>query len=117
MLNLTQHSATPEQLAQGVIEPSHQDAYCIKKWLTFDTLPTTEEISERAMFLADLALDYKVSAAMIGGAPFLMAPLAAALEERGIKAAYAFSVRSSIESVIDGKTVKTSSFKHAGFVI
>ena len=81
MLNLTQHKATSDQLAQGVVELAADDAACIKKWLTFDTLPARSEIEERARFIADLALDYKIDAAMIGGAPFLMSALEKALKK------------------------------------
>lgn len=55
--------------------------------------------------------------AMIGGAPYLMAPLEAELKKLGIEPVYAFSERVSEETVqADGTVVKTNVFKHVGFV-
>lgn len=55
--------------------------------------------------------------AMIGGAPFLMAPLEGALRTRGVIPLYAFSVRESVEEALpDGSVRKTQVFRHAGFV-
>jgi hypothetical protein len=45
-----------------------------------------------------------------------MGPLEAALKAKGVNPLYAFSVRESIETTVDGKVVKSSMFKHAGFV-
>lgn len=56
-------------------------------------------------------------AAMIGGAMWLMAPLAAAVEARGIEALFAFSRRESVEEPhADGSIRKTAIFRHVGFV-
>ena len=55
--------------------------------------------------------------AMIGGALWLMAPLAAALREQGIEAVFAFSVRETEEQKqADGSVRKVAVFRHAGFV-
>jgi hypothetical protein len=122
ILNITQHPATAEQIEQGVRCP-HWDSVGSKKikdLLTFSSLPTREEISKRAEGLAEIADFFRASvgldAAMIGGAPYLMSALEHALRQRGIIPVYAFSERESVESVIDGKTVKTSIFAHKGFV-
>lgn len=54
---------------------------------------------------------------MIGGAPFLMPVLDKALRNYGHRPIYAFSKRESVEKTNpDGTVVKTSVFKHAGFV-
>ena len=124
MLNLTQHPATPEQVAAGVIDVNSQDRAALSAWLTFDTLPTQAEVFERAQVLAGIVAGDSKSVrcdphtqALIGGAPFLMAPLEAALSARGITAFYAFSVRESIEQTQqDGSVRKIATFKHAGFV-
>lgn len=56
-------------------------------------------------------------AAMIGGAPYLMGPLEAALKDRGIAPLYAFSERRSIEVKNEaGEVTKTAVFVHLGFV-
>ena len=48
ILNLTQHTATQAQLDAGVFEPSDQDKEFIKRYLTFDELPTSDEVEYRA---------------------------------------------------------------------
>jgi len=111
IINLTQHIATPEQRKAGVFDPACKKV--IQKLLTFDELPTKDEIEQRARKLATLAYLYNAKKAMIGGAPFLMASLEKALKERNITPVYAFSRREVIEES-NGK--KISVFKHLGFV-
>lgn len=67
IVNLTQHAGTAEQLAAGVADLGATSLE-LKRLLTFDSLPTREEIEARA--------------AMIGGAPFLMAPPGRGAEKR-----------------------------------
>ena len=119
ILNLTQHKASEDQKAEGVFDSSEvseefQDE--IKRILTFDDLPEEKTIWQRAMALADYCKDLGVKTALIGGAPFFMGPLAEVLKSRGVDPVFSFSKRESVEKQVDGKTVKTSVFKHAGFV-
>jgi hypothetical protein len=115
MINLTQHLATAEQLAAGVVEP--EDKARIAELLTFATLPARQEIEARASVLAHIAKSSGYKAAMIGGAPFLMEPLERHLAYAGVKSLYAFSVRESAEEVqSDGSVKKVNVFRHAGFV-
>ena len=115
IINLTQHEASAEQKKAGVIEPVEKER--IKRLLTFDEIPSKVEIRAVASALAEIAADEKVSAAMIGGAPFLMSALEFALRNGGIKPLYAFSKRESAEEKLpDGSTRKTTVFKHLGFV-
>lgn len=121
ILNLTQHSATPEQLSQGVVEPSEDDKIRIQKLLTFEELPERHEIYRRAAGLAAVASCYKksgVTHAMIGGAPYLMPALAFELKDAGILPVAAFSNRISEEKLDPetGEVKKTQVFKHLGFV-
>ena len=134
IINLTQHVATNDQRAAGVVDLPAALRAQVTDWLTFDTLPTTDEIHESAAALADLAcrlqapedraaegLDLTSSAfalhALIGGAPWLMAPLEAALRDRGVIPVYAFSVRESVEEALpDGTVRKSAVFRHKGFV-
>lgn len=125
ILNMTQHRATPEQVQAGV-----EDMGLLHAWLcellTFEDLPSSEELESRVDSLVDLALhsiEHKAVhgitcfQVMIGGAPFLMAPLQKALAWKWIEVLYAFSKRESVETVCeDGSIRKTSVFKHAGFV-
>ena len=108
--NLTQHPASAEQKKVGVTDLV--DTIGLKKALNFVGLPSEQDILNRAYEITLLALDSGHDAAMIGGALWLMAPLAEMLRENGIDPLFAFSVRESSEK--DG--VKTSVFRHVGFV-
>ena len=114
ILNLTQHSATAEQVAAGVIAPANHGA--VKALLDFQTLPSVAEVWQRAVQLAQLAKAGGCDRAMIGGAPFLMKELEFQLRSVGVSPLYAFSVRESVETTQpDGSVVKTAVFKHVGF--
>jgi hypothetical protein len=113
IINLTQHTASADQRAAGVADVQPRER--LVTLLTFDTAPSRAEISRRADEIAAIAAG--AEAAMIGGAPFLMSALERALEKRGVKALYAFSVRESVEETLpDGSVRKVNVFKHAGFV-
>jgi len=115
ILNLTQHAATPEQVADGVIEPENKAA--VQAALTFETLPTQAEVQERALDLSEIARDSGCEAAMVGGAPYLMEPLERCLKLVGVVALYAFSQRESSEQrQPDGSVRKVQTFRHAGWV-
>ena len=115
ILNLTQHGATAEQAEAGVVEP--QSKGVVQSLLTFNTLPTVTEITERAKKLAILARAEGATAVMIGGAPFLMGALQDTLMEFDITPLFAFSVRESVETEnADGSVSKTAVFRHLGFV-
>ncbi|HEY5383565.1 MAG TPA: hypothetical protein VIJ88_03365 [Candidatus Paceibacterota bacterium] len=115
ILNLTQHAATAEQIAAGVVEPA--DKIVVQALLTFEELPTAGEIKRRARSLSEFAATSGCKTAMIGGAPFFMGPLEYALATAGIKALYAFSRRETVEEKLpDGGVKKTQVFRHAGFV-
>lgn len=122
ILNLTQHRATHEQIAQGVVDCPEKWAGEVRELLTFDSIPTAAEIQERAMeiaILAEMVMEGipDCQSAMIGGAPFLMGPLEAELAKLGLGAVYAFSIRESADQVqADGSIRKISVFKHIGFV-
>ena len=55
IINATQHSATPEQLEAGVCASTYEEK--IRKWLTFDTLPSRLTIQHRAQFIAGYVAD------------------------------------------------------------
>ena len=117
ILNLTLHPATPEQIAAGVVDLCGDQRNLLVALLTFDTLPTRAEVEQRADAIALIAANHTHPAAMIGGAPFLMAALVNALNAELIQALYAFSTRESVEKTLpDGGIEKTSVFRHAGFV-
>ncbi len=112
ILNLTQHHASNEQVKSGVKEPENKAL--IQDLLTFDSIPTKDELENRAAILAEYAHDSGAKSAMIGGAPFFMAPLEIALIAKGIQPLYAFSQRVYEEDPATRE--KKSIFKHIGFV-
>lgn len=121
IINLTQHNASPEQTTAGVVDVPAELKEELSALLTFTTLPSKEEIDEAAMKVAAMAVictqGTDAPAAMIGGAPFLMAALEMALRHYGIKPLYAFSERVSEEQEqTDGSIRKVNIFKHKGFV-
>ena len=122
IVNLTQHTATPEQIAQGVVELDPEDRAECARLLTFDELPTEEDLWVRADQLVELVKCSPISEpgcwVMIGGAPFFMESLATALRREGYCPVYAFSRRESIEEKqADGSVRKVAVFRHLGFVV
>ena len=117
ILNLTQHPNTEDQWEQGVNQLDVHTQHELNKLLNFDEAPSYEEIQHRAEAITKIAKDYGTSVAMIGGAPYLMSTLETTLKNNGIKPLYAFSQRIVIEETReDGTIIKTSEFKHIGFV-
>lgn len=114
MINLTQHKATQEQISAGVIEPAEKQR--IQELLTFNSIPTKQDMIDRASTIALIALKEGALKVMIGGAPFFMSTLENELNRFGIRPFYAFSVRESKEVTKEGKTEKISVFVHKGFV-
>lgn len=121
ILNLTQHTATPAQIAAGVVDLTGQRLASLKSLLTFEELPTRSDIERAAQAIANMAtlcFDHSdQKSAMIGGAPFLMGALESALMDYGITPVYAFSKRESVDEVqVDGSVKKMNVFRHAGFI-
>ncbi|WP_273702657.1 hypothetical protein [Thermoanaerobacter sp. A7A] len=119
IVNFTQHHPTPEQGKAGVYNPAEWEK--IKELLTFDELPSREEVFARARQLTEIALaEHERTGAvevMIGGAPFFMPALYHALLSKGLIPVFAFSRRVSVEKKNpDGTVTKTQVFKHEGFV-
>ena len=127
IVNLTQHPASAEQVAAGVVDLPSEAREALIALLTFPSIPDAEEILDRAHDIAELACfnglggddeeDPFPSQAMIGGALWLMAPLSEELRLRSISPVFAFSVRDTEEvTQPDGSIRKTAVFRHAGFV-
>jgi hypothetical protein len=128
ILNLTQHVATDEQTAQLVVAP-RMTKEKIRELLTFEEIPSKEELEVRANKLAEIAVaeasmyagdtDNKIwiTRVMLGGAPFFMGALEKAIRECGFTPVYAFSKRESEEiPQPDGSVKKIQVFRHIGFV-
>lgn len=127
IINLTQHAASPEQIAQGVTDLRGEQRDALVTLLTFSELPDVQEILDRASDIAELACynglggdesdSPLITRAMIGGALWLMAPLATALRERNIDPVFAFSVRETEEQTqADGSVRKVAVFRHVGWI-
>ena len=136
IINLTQHEMVKDQYFlngeelieikfkpyNGLGESVHG---FVKGCLNFNYKPDKVEIERRALVLSEYAKglldqvkgDNDKLYALVGGAPYLMSALEAALKERGIQPLYAFSQRESVEKVNpDGSVTKTAIFKHAGYI-
>jgi hypothetical protein len=117
ILNLTQHPATEDQLRAGVIDLPEEERSRLQKLLTFDILPISKEIIERADSIAELAKKTGCDTAMIGGASYLMPTLERSLHSVGIHPVHAFSHRESVEQTDSSGVVrKINVFRHMGFV-
>lgn len=118
IFNLTQHAPTPEQAAAGVLQSTKE----VQDLLTFKSLPSREEIWTRADALVGMvkAAGFGFPSGtqvMVGGAPYLMAPLVEALKNEGFKPVFSFTERVSVEKDNgDGTVTKTNVFKHVGWV-
>ena len=112
ILNLTQHDASEDQKTAGVVDLPEEEKKVLRGLLTFDSIPTKYYLAIRAAKITLIAKSHGVTACMIGGAPFFMGRLEAALKSQEIASLYAFSKRVAIEK--DGK--KESIFVHEGFV-
>jgi hypothetical protein len=90
--------------------------------LTFEDIPSKEELESRAYELATLvtnmgAADAKQYRVMVGGAPYFMSFLEKALKEQGHRPLYAFSRRESVDQLQpDGSVRKVAVFRHVGWV-
>jgi hypothetical protein len=115
--NLTQHVATADQSACGVVDFTAEQKQELVKLLTFTTIPNAGMIAYRAKALALLAMQAGNKHVMVGGAPYLMAKLEQELIGAGMVPLYSFTERVSEERP-DGKggVTKTNVFKHVGWV-
>lgn len=121
ILNLTQHSATPQQIKDGVIDLSESLKRIVSKTLTFDKLEDTSE--SEMVYRADTLLSLirenypTVTRVMIGGALYFMPVLSKTLKEADIEPLYSFTQRVAMDETLpDGSVGKKSVFSHIGFV-
>ena len=118
-LNLTQHAATPDQIAAGVVDLPPLAQADLRDAMTFDEIPTSGDVAAAADIMGLIAYRYSNAGdqVMIGGAPYLMAPLEQWLVNNDRVPVYAFSIRESVEKTLpDGSVQKINVFRHAGFV-
>lgn len=123
ILNLTNRPASQDQVEAGVIDLKGKSLKKLMELLTFNKLPTKEEILERARNLAKLAAEEWYSknktpgTVMIGGDLWLMAPLAYYLRLQGLKPVFAFSTVEEVEEISEDRTISVVPIlRHQGFV-
>jgi hypothetical protein len=117
IVNLTQHPATPEQIAAGVMDLNSAALSLLKKLIIFEVQPSKDNMRAAADIVADIAVGTGADAAMVGGPPFFASTLEMALKVRNIKPLYSFSRRETIDEIQDDDSLKeVSVFKHAGFI-
>jgi len=123
IVNLTQHNSTTEQKKEGVFDVKDKDT--LRELLTFNELPSAEEVEGRADALVSFAKnetkglegDKDKIGVMVGGAPYLMPALTDKLQKAGFTVLFAFSVRESVEKKLpNGDIQKVNIFRHKGFV-
>lgn len=120
ILNATQHTATPDQVAEGIIDfPANYQA-ALKAAITFPAVYGKEELKAAARMVAELVRDFvgefgKIDGVMIGGMPSFMPVLEVQLSSAGFAPCYAQSDRVVEEQTqADGSVRKVAVFKHAG---
>ena len=129
IINLTHPQSTPDQRAAGVIDLDPTSREQLAQALTFNELPTREQLIKRANEVGDILATagtdpqhdggalYNATSVMLGGAPFFMAHLEAVVRGLGLRPVYAFSKRETVEAAQpDGTVRKVAVFRHEGFV-
>ena len=119
ILNLTQHTGTPDQAGAGLQEPSPEQKKEILSLITFNEISdcSRKSILARANRLAQIALASGCSSAMIGGASYLQGTLEKELRFAGIVPVHAFTKRVGVEEPTpEGGVKKTFVFQFEGWV-
>ena len=112
ILNCTNHMLTDMQKKMGIIELDENDRETLTSAITFNDPPMKEDVDSAIEKVLEVLSRYEYDACMLGGAPFLAAPLENAILSLGKGAAYAFSKRISKEKHLpDGTVEKISVFE------
>lgn len=118
--NLTQHTATPEQVEAGVVEVSEMQRGVLKAALNFTGVPDMDSIEKSASMMASVMNDLDPDLTgevgfMVGGYPNLMCALVQYAPS--YQMLFACSDRVSEEvAQADGSVRKVNIFKHLGFI-
>ena len=115
IINLTQHVSTETQQEQGVIEP--KDKEYVKNLITFEEIPTLQDLRNRANLLVEVCREMNVRFALIAGAHWWLIVLEHHLRTHGITPLQSFSKRLSFEHTNENGTVHmVKTFVHAGWI-
>lgn len=122
IVNLTQFDETQAQILEGVFSMSDEDKAKVRELITFEEIPTVEEMRKRAHEISFIAYGYLAQRgathAMISGAPYFAKYLEQELRDSGLTPIYSFSKRRSETRIMpDGSTKVTAMFEHAGWVL
>ena len=90
ILNLTGTVSTPEQRAQGVVDPCEEMRAECARLLAFRFAPDGAEIRIAAEGIRTMAVSMGADRALIGGAPFMVPYLQFLLRESNIEVMFAF---------------------------
>lgn len=117
--NLTKHTMTPQQLADGGIDvPAAQRASDLQD---FTSMPTSDELKSRAFKLMDLVIDAGGEigdGVMLAGAMYFIPYLVDAAKKTGFKPIFSFTQRVSKEiKNEDGSVSLSYVFNHEGWII
>lgn len=117
--NLTQHTATADQINAGVVEVPEELREALLGALNFESLPTNQEVYSSAQTIGRimevLNPDFGEIQFMVGGAPYLMAALVTFAPCYDMVFAYSDRVSEEVH-MPNGSVQKVTSFKHVGFV-
>lgn len=118
--NATQHTATAEQVEQGVVDLPEEARENLARLLTFEELPDSMQLRMRSIAVVGQLRAHGAQPGdriMLGGAPFFMEELSHTCRECGLVPVFAFSRRESVEQMqSDGTVRKVAVFRHLGFV-
>jgi hypothetical protein len=88
IVNLTQHPATPKQIAAGVVDLQGSSLEILKRFMAIEEPQSETYMQSAAGILASLVVAADAEAAMVDGESFLADTLEMALKERNIKPLY-----------------------------
>ena len=120
IINLTQHNATEDQVAAGVIDLQGDMKAALVAAITFPPIYTKADLVMAARVVNELIRDHvgmhgQIDGVMIGGMPSFMPVLETLLMSKGIKVGYACSERVSKDiPQADGTVKKVAVFAHVG---
>jgi hypothetical protein len=123
VFNLTRHKATKDQKAVGIIDLPYEYITRINTLSTFEPIPTSTHLIERANEIVAVLQEYirisgmyEVDSVMLGGAPYFNAVLDKVLTINGFVPCYPFTLKQSQHNIENNKTVSTTVYKHMGLV-
>lgn len=107
ILNLTASDTTPDMAALGVVD--NHDKQVVRTLLRFQEPPTSEVCENKAMLLANIALDENPDVVMVSAAPYFISHLVGAIEAVGLGVVYPYFTN-TLNASRDDRTTKLVGF-------